>query len=127
MGFKSKNNQTSQSNICKRFRVRGLIFDSEEDYQILKNIDSNIKQTVISVNNGSIDLKDVFNNVKTFNVEESYFDTREELDNLFKNATDLLCYEGTRFVNEYKVGCCFFDKINVIEYFDTENNSDDYY
>ena len=120
MGFKSKNNQTSQSNICKRFRVRGLIFDSEEDYQILKNIDSNIKQTVISVNNGSIDLKDVFNNVKTFNVEESYFDTREELDNLFKNATDLLCYEGTRFVNEYKVGCCFFDKINVIKYFDSD-------
>ena len=125
MGFKSKNNQTSQSNICKRFRVRGLIFDSEEDYQILKNIDSNIKQTVKSVNDGSIDLKDVFNNVKTFNVEESYFDTREELDNLFKNATELLCYEDTRFVNEYKVGCCFFDKINVIEYFDTENNSDD--
>ena len=120
MGFKSKNNQTSQSNICKRFRVRGLIFDSEEDYQILKNIDSNIKQTVISVNDGSIDLKDVFNNVKTFNVEESYFDTREELDILFKNATELLCYEGTRFVNEYKVGCCFFDKINVIKYFDSD-------
>ena len=120
MGFKSKNNQTSQSNICKRFRVRGLIFDSEEDYQILKNIDSNIKQTVISVNDGSIDLKDVFNNAKTFNVEESYFDTREELDILFKNATELLCYEGTRFVNEYKVGCCFFDKINVIKYFDSD-------
>ena len=120
MGFKSKNNQTSQSNICKRFRVRGLIFDSEEDYQILKNIDSNINQTVKSVNDGSIDLKDVFNNVKTFNVEESYFDTREELDNLFKNATELLCYEDTRFVNEYKVGCCFFDKINVIKYFDSD-------
>ena len=122
MGFKSKNNQ---SNICKRFRVCGLIFDSEEDYQILKNIDSNIKQTVKSVNDGIIDLKDFFNNVKTFNVEESYFDTIEELDNLFKNATELLCYEGTRFVNDYKVGCCFFDKINVIKYCDTENNSDD--
>ena len=122
MGFKSKNNQ---SNICKRFRVRGLIFDSEEDYQILKNIDSNIKQTVKSVNDGIIDLKDVFNNVKTFNVEESYFNTSEELDGLFKNATELLCYEGTRFVNDYKVGCCFFDKINVIKYCDTENNSDD--
>ena len=122
MGFKSKNNQ---SNICKRFRVRGLIFDSEEDYQILKNIDSNIKQTVELVNDGIIDLKDVFNNVKSFNVEESYFDTREELDGLFKNATELLCYEGTRFQNDYKVGCCFFDKINVIKYYDTENNSDD--
>ena len=116
MGFKSKNNQTSQSNICKRFRVRGLVFDSEEDYQLFKNIDDNIKQTVKSVNDGSIDLKDVFNNVKTINVEESYFDTREELDILFKNATELLCYEGTRFDNEYKVGCCFFfDKINVIK------------
>ena len=121
MGFKSKNNQ---SNICKRFRVRGLIFDSEEDYQILKNIDSNINQTVKSVNDGSIDLKDVFNNVKTFNVEESYFNTREELDNLFNNATELLCYEDTRFFNEYKVGCCFFDKINVIKYFDSDNDSD---
>ena len=119
MGFKSKNNQ---SNICKRFRVRGLIFDSEEDYQILKNIDSNINQTVKSVNDGSIDLKDVFNNLKTFNVEESYFDTREELDGLFKNSTELLIYEGTRFVNDYKVGCCFFDKINVIKYFDTDNS-----
>ena len=121
MGFKSKNNQ---SNICKRFRVRGLIFDSEEDYQILKNIDSNINQTVKSVNDGIIDLKDVFNNVKTFNVEESYFETREELDGLFKNATELLCYEGTRFHNDYKVGCCFFDKINIIKYFDNSIDSD---
>ena len=121
MGFKSKNNQ---SNICKRFRVRGLLFDSEEDYQILKNIDNNIKQTVKSVNDGIIDLEDVFNNVKTFNVEESYFNTSEELDGLFKNATELLCYEGTRFVNDYKVGCCFFDKINVIKYFDSDDECD---
>ena len=124
MGFKSKNNQ---SNICKRFRVRGLIFDSEEDYQILKNIDSNIKQTVELVNDKIIDLKDVFNNVKTFNVEESYFNTREELDILFKNATELLMYEGTRFVNDYKVGCLFFDKINVIKYFDSDDNDSDYF
>ena len=124
MGFKSKNNQ---SNICKRFRVRGLIFDSEEDYQILKDIDSNINQTVKLVNDKIIDLKDVFNNVKTFNVEESYFNTREELDILFKNATELLMYEGTRFVNDYKVGCLFFDKINVIKYFDSDDNDSDYF
>ena len=121
MGFKSKNNQ---SNICKRFRVRGLIFDSEEDYQILKNIDSNIKQTVKSVNDGIIDLKDVFKNIKTFNVEESYYDAGDELDVIFINATSLLMYEGTRFENDYKVGCCFFDKINVIEYCDSDSDSD---
>ena len=124
MGFKSNKNQ---SNICKKFRIRGLIFDSEEEYQILKNIDNNIEQTVRWVNEGIIDLKDVFNNVKTINVEEGYFNTREELDYLFKNATELLCYEGTRFVNNYKVGCCFFDKINVIKYFDSDNDSDDDY
>ena len=124
MGFKSKNNQTSQSNICKRFRVRGLIFDSEEDYQILKNIDSNIKQTVKSVEDGIIDLKDVFNNIKPINVQERYYGAREELDGLFKNATGLLCYEGTFFVTTYKVGCCFFDKINVIRFDD--NDDDDF-
>ena len=122
MGFKSKNNQTSQSNICKRFRVRGLIFDSEEDYLIFKNIDRNITQIVKSVKDGIIDLNEVFNNVKTINVEEIYYDAREEMDGLFKNATDLLCYEGTRLVTDYKVGCCFFDKINVIEYCDSDDD-----
>ena len=93
MGFKSKIIETSQINNCNRFKVGGLIFDSEEDYLILKNIDSNSNQIVKSVEDGSIDLKDVFKNVKTINVEESYYDAREEMDGLFKNATGLLCYE----------------------------------
>ena len=40
------------------------------------------------------------------------------MEGLFKNATGLLCYEGTRYENDYNVGCCFFDKINIIEYCD---------
>ena len=122
MGFKSKNNQTSQSNICNLFQVGGLIFDSEEDYLIFKNIDKNITQIVKSVKDGIIDLNEVFNNVKTINVEEIYYDAREEMDGLFKNATDLLCFEGTRLVTDYKVGCCFFDKINIIEYCDSDDD-----
>ena len=120
MGFKSKSIEKSQTNNCNPFKVGGLIFDSEEDYLILKNIDSNINQIVKSVEDGSIDLKDVFNNVKTINVEESYYDAREEMDGLFENATGLLCYEGTRFYNNYKVGCCFFNKINIIKYYDSD-------
>ena len=46
----------------------------------------------------------------------------EEMDGLIKNATHLLCYEGTRFVTDYKVGCCFFDKINIIEYCDSDDD-----
>ena len=123
MGFKSINKQTSQSNNCNPFKVGGLIFDSKEDYLLFKNIDKNINDTVKSVKDGSIDLTEVFNNVKPINVKECYYDAREEMDGLFVNATRLLSLEDTRFVNEYKVGCCFFDKFNVIEYCD----SDDYF
>ena len=122
MGFKSKNIETTQSNNCNPFKVGGLIFDSEEDYLIFKNIDRNITQIVKSVEDGIIDLNEVFNNIKTINVEEIYYDAREEMDGLFKNATGLLCYEGTRLVTDYKVGCCFFDKINIIEYCDSDDD-----
>ena len=122
MGFKSKSKETSQSNIYNQFKVGGLIFDSEEDYLILKNIDRNIRQTVKSVKDGSIDLEEVFNDIKKINVKEIYYDAREQLYGMFKNATDLLCYEGTRLVTDYKIGCCFFDKINIIEYCDSDDD-----
>ena len=122
MGFKSKSKETSQSNICNPFKVGGLIFDSEDDYQLFKDIDRNIFQTVKSVGDGSIDLEEVFNKIKKINVKEIYYDAREHLYGMFINATDLLCYEGTRFVTDYKVGCCFFDKINIIEYCDSDDD-----
>ena len=118
MGFISKSKQTSQKNNCNLFKVGGLIFDSEDDYQLFKNIDKNIIETVKLVKDGCIELNEVFNNIKKINVKESYYEAGEEMDGLFKNATYLLCYEGTRFVFDYKVGCCFFDKINLIEYCD---------
>ena len=121
MGFKSK---TNHSNICKPFKIRGLIFDSEEDYLIFKNLDKNINQTVKSVNDGSINITEVFKNIKKINVRESYYEAREELDVIFINATSLLMYEDTRFQNDFKVGCCFFDKINVIKYRDSDSDSD---
>ena len=116
MGFKT--------NTCNKFKVGGLVFDSEDDYQLFKDIDRNITQTVKSVEDGSIDLKEFFNKVKRINVEESYSNASEELEGLFMNAIKLLCYEGTRFVTDYKVGCCFFDKINIIEYSESESESD---
>ena len=124
MGFKSLNNQSNQSYNSLPFKVGGLIFDSEEDYLLFKNIDRNINDTVKSVKNGSIDLKEVFNNVKPINVKECYYEAREEMDGLFKNVTGLLCFEGTRLDTENKVACCFFDKVNVIRYCDTDCDSD---
>ena len=103
MGFKTKSKQISQSNICNPFQVGGLIFDSEYDYQLFKDIDRNINQTVKSVKDHSIDLKEFFNKIKSINVKECYCTAIEERDGLFKNATQLLCYEGTRFDTEYKL------------------------
>ena len=120
MGLKSKN---QEKNISYTFKVGGLIFDSEDDYQLFKNIDKNIKQTVKSVENESIDINEFFNNIKKINVKESYYDAAEEMDELFENVTELLCHEGTRFQTDYKVGCCFFDKINIIEY-ESDSDSD---
>ena len=113
MGLKSKNQEESTSNT---FKVGGLIFDSEDDYLEFKNIDLNIKQTVQLVKEGIIDINEFFNKVEKINVKESYYDAAEEMDGLFENVIELLCYEGTRFQTDYKVGCCFFDKINIIEY-----------
>ena len=118
MGFKPINKQNN--NIP--YNIGGLIFDSQEDYLLFKNIDKNIRDTVKSVEDGIIDLKDVFNNVKKINVEERYYNAREEMDGLFINATGLLCYEDTTLVTEYKVGCYFFDKINVISFDDSDDD-----
>ena len=122
MGFITKSKETSQSNICNPFKVGGLIFDSEDDYQLFKDIDRNITQIVKSVEDNLIDLKEVFNNIKKINVKESYYDAREEMDGLFKNATSLLCFEGTRLESYYKVGCCFFDKIIIIKCCDSDDD-----
>ena len=121
MGFKTKSKETSQSNICNPFKVGGLIFDSVNDYQLFKDIDRNIKQTVELVKRGRIDLEEFFNKIKIINVKESYCEAREEMDGMFQNAIDLLCFEGTRLVTEYKVGCYFFNKINIIECCDSDD------
>ena len=112
MGYKSKSKQINN------FKIQGLIFDSVEDFLLLKNIEKDINLTVLLVKIGAIDLKDFFNEFKKITVKECYHEAREELDGLFKNVTELLCYEGTPFSIEYQVGCCFFDKIDILKYCD---------
>lgn len=104
------------SNRGDYYQNLGLLFECEEDYQILKNIDKNINYIVRLVKNGEIDIKDVFENLKVITVEETYPDAYDDLDRLFINVTSLLIYEDIPNSVEYKIGCKFFDKINVIEY-----------
>ena len=109
MGYKSKS---------KLFKLSGLTFDCREDYILFKNLDNFIPEIVEKVNNRELNLEDVFKNVKCIRVKENYFNACDELDGTFLNATNLLMYEGTRYINDYKIGCKFFDKIKVIEFED---------
>ena len=120
MGFKSLTNHKHLLN-NNNYKKGGLIFDSKEDYLLLKNLDININSHVELIKDNCYDMEEFFNKFKKVNVRESYYNAKEELDNLFENATELLCYEGTQFITEYKVGCCFFDKINVLEYIDSDD------
>ena len=124
MGLKKNEKQINRSNqlFFLPLEEGGLIFDLF-DYLIISDLDKKIKDVVKTIENGS-SLEEYFNKIPRINVKEKYYNAREEMDGLFKNATQLLCYEGTRFDTDYKVGCCFFDKINIIEYCDSD--SDDF-
>ena len=111
MGFKS-----SQSNNRNKFKIGGLMFDSEEDYLIFKNIDKNMFNIVTLVDDSIILLNEVFNNVKTINVKERYYNSREEIYDLFQIAGYLITLKDTVFKNDYEVGRCFFDKIIFLKY-----------
>ena len=106
MGFKIK----------KSFKLGGLIFDREKDYKGLKRVDNNIFNIVKLVKNSSADLENIFNNINSINVIETYPDAYDEIDGIYPNATSLLIYEEIPGSIEYKVACKFFLKINLKSY-----------
>ena len=111
-------------NINNIYDVEGLIFYTKEDYLMFKNIDKNITQIVKSVKDGIIDINEVFNDIEKIRVLEFKYNAGEKLFDLFKNATELLEYEGTDFDIEYKVGCRFYAKFLLVEYSEFDNESE---
>lgn len=108
MGFKRKQNNS--------FKLGGLIFDSEEDYKSLKRVDDNFFNMVKYSSN---DIENIFNNIKSINVAETYPDAYDEIYGIYPNATSLLIYEEyPGGCEEYKVSVKFFKKINVKHYLD---------
>lgn len=98
------------------YKISGLKFESKSDYQLFKDLDKNINEIVKQVKNRQLKLDDVFKDVKPIIIEELYFCACDELDCTFPNATHLLAYEGTHFTDAYRIGCKFFNKINIIEF-----------
>ena len=116
--------ETNQSNNCIPFKVGGLIFESEDDYKLFKNIDKNFNEIVKLVKDGIIDEDFFLKNIKQIRVKESYYDAQKELDGLFKNAARFFYNEdlahiflnNDRFYTDYEVADKFFDNINVSMY-----------
>ena len=110
------NQLRNNRNKFKIFKINGLVFDNEENFNKLKKYDKHIYEIVKLVKYNIIDINDVFKSLDKIYVEETYYDAYDEVDELFKNTTSLLIYEDTPHNIEYKIACKFFDKIEVIEY-----------
>ena len=107
MGFKRKQD--------KSFQLGGLIFDSEENYRKLKLNDFNFFDIV---KKSSDDIENIFKNIETLNVTETYPDAYDEIYGLFPNATSFLPYEGDPSCEEYKISVKFFKNIKVKHFID---------
>ena len=108
MGFKRKQNNS--------FKLGGLIFDSEEDYKSLKIIDVNFFNIIRYSSNN---IENIFKNIKSINVTETYPDAYDEIYGIYPNATTFLPYEeDPGGCEEYKISVKFFKKINVKQYID---------
>lgn len=98
------------------YKISGLKFESKSDYQLFRDFDKNINETVKQVKNKQLQLKDVFKDVKTIIIEELYYCASDEIDGTFPNATHLLEFEDSYDTDAYMIACKFFDKIRIVEF-----------
>ena len=89
MGVKSKSQAINlPSQTSKPYEKSGLIFESRNAYDDLKNIDLNANQLVDAIKAGSLDMKEFFSRFDKVKVKETYIEASENLDELFENITD---------------------------------------
>ena len=119
MGVKSKsqaNNLISNNN--KSYEKKGLIFESRDAYENLKNIDINANKLVDAIKSGSLDMKEFFNRFDKVKVKETYLYAAQNLYEIFKNITGLsLIKDRDYFETELDFFAYFHSKIDV-EFFD---------
>ena len=114
MGFKS----TTQIRTSP-YKVGGLIFPSKDRYDDLKGINSGVEVIISHLGDDGEDLQEFFDKIRPIEVIETYPDAREEMDGLFPNITQLLCYEfygrSNILKKSYKFANMFFSKFNYSE------------
>ncbi|MCG8408945.1 MAG: hypothetical protein MI923_27380 [Phycisphaerales bacterium] len=119
MGVKSKSqamNLPSQFN--KPYEKSGLIFESRNGYDELKNIDLNANQLVDAIKSGSLDMKEFFSRFDKVKVKETSLYAAQNLYELFENITGLsLIKDRDYFETELDFSAYFHSKIDV-DFFD---------
>ena len=117
MGMKSKS-QANNIQVNKTYEKRGLIFESRDAYENLKNIDLNANQLVDAIKAGSLDMKEFFSRFDKVKVKETYAGAAENLEGLFENITRLISInDPDYFETELDFSDYFHSKIDV-EFFD---------
>ena len=119
MGIKSKSQAINlPSQTSKPYEKSGLIFESRNAYDDLKNIDINAKQLVDAIKAGSLDMKEFFSRFDKVKVKEEYLYAAQNLYELFENITGLsLIKDRDYFETELDFSAYFHSKIDV-EFFD---------
>ena len=117
MGVKSKS-QANNIQVNIPYKKSGLIFESRNAYDVLKNIDLNAKQLVDVIKAGSLDMKEFFSRFDKVKVKETYIEASENLDELFENITRLtLIKDRDYFKTELDFSDSFYSLIDI-DFFD---------
>ena len=119
MGVKSKSQAINlPSQTSKPYEKSGLIFESRNAYDDLKNIDLNANQLVDAIKSGSLDMKEFFSRFDKVKVKETYLYATQNLYEMFENITGLsLIKDRDYFETELDFSDYFHSKIDV-EFFD---------
>lgn len=119
MGVKSKSNAMNlPSNNNKPYEKSGLIFESRNAYDELKNIDLNANQLVDAIKSGSLDMKEFFSRFDKVKVKETSLYASQNLYELFENITGLsIIKDRDYFETELDFSAYFHSKIDV-DFFD---------
>ena len=113
MGVKSKS-QASNILINKPYEKSGLIFESRNAYEELKNIDINAYQLVDAIKSGSLNMKEFFSRFDKVKVKETSLYAAQNLYEMFENITGLsIIKDRDCFETELDFSAYFHSKIEV--------------
>ena len=117
MGMKSKSHaNNTQAN--KPYEKGGLIFESIEAYEKLKDIDSNAYQLVDAIKDGSLVMKEFFNRFGKVKVKEAYLYASQDLYEIFENITALTLIKDRDYFETELDFSANFHSLMDIEFFD---------